>query len=179
MTITEIAWGPILQAAQRGEMPLLTTGCYPATVARLYGGRQPVYLATPYSLECRDMLGAWSYKRSAQCARVAARAAAALLRAGVTAVSPIVQAVAMVHSTGDFRAAHPGGVQFEPTIDPLDDVLFARWCQPILNACGAVVVPDLPGWDRSVGVYAEVRYALAHNTPVYVYADAPFDVEAA
>ncbi|MEH6774949.1 MAG: DUF1937 family protein [Cereibacter changlensis] len=41
----------------------------------------------------------------------------------------------------------------------------------MLDACCAVVVPDLPGWRESAGVWREVRLALAWQRPVFLYAE--------
>jgi len=75
---------------------------------------------------------------------------------GVTAVSPIVLADGMCHATEH--------------LDPLDVRFWTRWCAPILAAARAVVVPDIPGWSRSEGVWHEVREALGRSLPVHVYA---------
>ena len=103
-----------------------------------------------------DDAGHWSLAKSALAATRADRHAARLAMRGVTAVSPIVQAASMCHAT-----AH---------LDPLDARFWTRWCAPILAASRAVVVPDIPGWSRSEGVWHEVREALGRSLPVHVYA---------
>jgi Domain of unknown function (DUF1937) len=156
--------------ARSGAGDLVRFGQSPATIARGWGGRQPVYLATPYSREVVGADGVWEYARSVEVARGAALASAALMAAGVTAVSPIVLSAAMVHATCRFEARR--SAHFAGTIDPLDHARWMAWCMPLLRSCGAVVVPDLPGWDRSLGIWAEVREALDRAMPVMVYATA-------
>ena len=169
MTGWESAWGPILAAARAGDLPDVRIGATVSSVAKEFGGRQPVYLATPYSREAVDDLGAWCYDRSRAMQRAAAHAAAELYRVGVSAFSPIVQSAAMVHATGSFVGDDRSGVRFVASIDPLDSSAWSRWCQPFLNTCGAVVIPEIDGWDRSAGIFAEVRYALQRLLPIYIY----------
>ena len=166
------AWGPVVAAAQRGDLPLLQVGCSAQSVAKEFGGRQPVYLATPYSKEAIDVLGAWSYDLSKSMQRRAERAALELMQAGVSAFSPIALSVGMIHASGQFHGTRGGGVRFEPALDPLDSAFWSRWCQPFLNVCGAVVVPDIPGWDHSDGIWAEVQFAISRDIPVFVYGGA-------
>lgn len=151
-----VAWGNILQgdAAAIGLIMLAAT---PETVASGARGGL-VYLATPYSREVRGRGGRWSFEKSVLMQCYAAQAADALLAVGITAISPIVQAAAMVQSR-EGRG-----------VDPLDRDAWTAWCRPMLNACAALVVPDVPGWQRSEGVHAEVAWALSTNRRVYVYA---------
>ena len=165
-------WTDLLSAARAGMLPCLHVGQTPASIAKVFGGKQPVYLASPYSREAVDVLGAWSYELSNLAARRAARACADLLTHGVMAVSPIVQAVWMINASGAFEGQRRGGVRFVPSLDPLDAGLWMDWCQPLLNVCGAVVVPDIPGWQESNGIWAEVAQALTRNVPVYLYGGA-------
>lgn len=166
-----LAWGPILDAAARGDLPGVSVGQSAALIGRAFGGRQPVYLATPYSRECLDVLGAWSHEESSRMARRAEAAAAQLRSVGVSTFSPVSQAVAMINATGTYRH-HRSGAAFVATIDPLDGAAWSAWCQPFLNVCGAVVVPDIPGWDQSDGIWAEVQFAILRSIPVFVYAGA-------
>lgn len=163
------AWGPILAAAARGDLPGVAVGQSAASVAKSFGGRQPVYLATPYSRECLDVLDVWSQEESDRMAHRASIAAAHLLAVGVTALSPIVQAVGMVNATGVVQVQNGRKVRFFPAINPLDAAMWVRWCQPLLNVCGAMVVPDIPGWDQSAGVWSEVQFAVARQIPVFIY----------
>jgi len=136
------------------EFPLIRTGATPDSVAMVASGM--IYLATPYSRIAVDDDGHWSPANSALAAVHADRHGARLAVRGVTAVSPIVLAAGMRHAT-----AH---------LDPLDARFWTRWCAPILAASRAVVVPDIPGWSRSEGVWHEVREALGRSLPVHVYA---------
>jgi hypothetical protein len=163
-------WGPVLAAAGRGDLPLIRTGCTAASVGQAVGGGRPVYLATPYSRQVIDHAGEFCHEKSVHQMMLAARVSAGLLSVGVTALSPIVLSAAMVHACGAFRGNAKGRVAFVSSLDPLDADLWARWCQPLLNVCAAVVVPDFPGWDRSDGIRAEVEWAVLHNLPVFVFA---------
>ena len=172
MMVREPAWGPILSAAARCEMPLLNVGQSAQSVAARFGGRQPVYLATPYSRVVLRDGDQWDYGRSVQAMMDAGRAAGDLMACGVTALAPVAQRCVMVHARGQFRGTTRGGVEWSNGIDPMDAAGWADWCQPILNVCGAVVVPDLAGWDQSRGVWAAVRFAVRRNVPVFVYGGA-------
>lgn len=163
------AWGPILSAAVAGDLPLVRVGQTAATVAAAFAGRQPVYLATPYSRVVLDEAGQWDYMRSVHAMMAAGRAAGDLMALGVSAFAPIAQSCVMVHARGHFSGSAKGGVAWSNGLDPLAADLWAAWCQPFLNACGAVVVPDLPGWDQSRGIWGEVQFAVRHNLPVFVY----------
>lgn len=160
-------WGALMAEAQAGLCPLLRFGQSPATVATHVA--QPVYMASPYSREVVGADGVWEYARSVEVVRKAALAQAALMAAGVTAISPIVMSGAMVHATCRFEARRAAG--FDGVVDPLDGAAWLQWCWPLLRVCGAVVVPDLPGWDRSNGIWAEVMFAIDRAIPVFVYAE--------
>lgn len=114
-----------------------------------------VYLATPYSLIAVDDDGAWCPARSVEAGVRAAIWARALAVEGVCAVSPIVQAVEMIGSRGA-----------DDRLDPFDDGFWTAWCRPLLLASSVVVVPPIPGWDVSRGVWREAVAALATNRPV-------------
>lgn len=115
------------------------------------------YLATPYTKLARYDDGEFDPTESLECAMRAARWARLFALEGVTAVSPIVQAVEMVHA--DF---------VDQRLDPLDVYFWEGWCRPLLNAAGAVIVPPLSGWDGSDGIWAEVREALSAQRPVFL-----------
>ena len=115
------------------------------------------YLATPYSKLARDDDGAFSSAGSLECAARAARWARLLALEGITAVSPIIQAVEMVHVD-----------VIDPQLDPLDERFWEGWCQPLLNACGGVIVPPIPGWKESEGIWVEVCAALRAQRPVFL-----------
>ena len=76
------------------------------------------YLATPYSKLARDDDGAFSSAGSLECAARAARWARLLALEGITAVSPIIQAVEMVHVD-----------VIDPQLDPLDERFWEGWCR--------------------------------------------------
>lgn len=155
-----IAWGSLMQAARRGEVPLVQFGCGPTSVA--LHANQPVYLATPYTRRATDVQGDWDRLGSMGCILDAAQEVRRLKAVGVSAFSPIVLSAMPSHlfdDPKDFDAHHP-----------LDAVAWMRWCQPFLNVCAAVVVPDIEGWDHSVGIKAEVGFAISRGVPVFVYA---------
>ena len=161
MKARDPAWGALI-AGEAGVPSLLHVGAGPAAMAQRCRGIL-VYLATPYSREVLGPDGAWCPARSIELGLRAADRAARLARVGVTAVSPIAQAADMVHVA-------------RPPIDPLDDAFWEAWCRPLLAGCGAVAVPDMPGWDRSRGIWHEVTWALERNMPVFV--EASVSVEA-
>ena len=135
---------------------LLHRGAGLADVIR-HGRGQLSYLATPYSKLARDDDGAFSIAGSLECAARAARWARLLALEGITAVSPIIQAVEMVHADG-----------IDPQLDPLDERFWEGWCRPLLNACGGVIVPPIPGWAESEGIWVEVCAALRAQRPVFL-----------
>lgn len=151
-----IDW-PTLLHLDGAYSPLVHAGADPALVARHNTGL--VYLATPYSREVRSG-GRWDAGKSCAMSLMAARHVLRLARERVTAISPIVLAAEAIH-------AQPctGGRK----LDPLDAPFWADWCRPILHAATAIVVPDIPGWDRSEGIWAEVQWAISRNMPVFVY----------
>lgn len=161
-------WSFVLDAARQGDLPLVHIGQTPAMVARSFGGVQPVYLATPYTKECTDVLGAWSYDLSRAMGRRAETAMADLQACGVSAIAPVAARVGIIHAGGAFMGAARGGVQFKPHCDPLA-AFWSHWRMPFLNVCGAVVVPAIPGWDHSEGIWADVQHAFARNIPVFIY----------
>lgn len=165
----EPAWGPVLAAASRGDLPLIRCNASPEIVASNYGGRQPVYLATPYSRIVLDDQGQWDHGRSVRAMMAAGEAAGDLMALGVAAFAPIAQSCVMVHARGHYSGTVKGGVVWQNGIDPLNGEMWAAWCQPFLNICGAVVVPDLRGWDQSRGIWAEVQFAVSRQIPVFVY----------
>lgn len=118
------------------------------------------YLATPYSREVVDYEGDWREERSVELGLRAAQASAALAARGVTAISPIAHASAMV--------AMPCGAD-GARLDPLDAAFWDRWCRPLLQRCDSVIVPKIKGWQRSRGIWAEVMTALERSKPVFVW----------
>lgn len=153
-----IDWRSLWDAAH----PLLRWGCGPEDVARHSGGK-PVYLATPYSLRATNALGHWRQELSDLAVEEAAVESARLTMAGVSAISPIVLSVTQC----DAALFHP---RLAALPGPMEAARWQAWCWPILNACGAVVVPDLIGWRESRGVWAEVAHARRCGMPVFLYA---------
>lgn len=118
-----------------------------------------VYLATPYGkLACYDD-GEFDPSVSLECAVRTAMWARTFAVAGVTAVSPVIERVEMVH-------AH----FVDQVLDPMDGPFWADWVQPLLIRCDAVVVPPLAGWAESAGVWASVRHALGSQKGVFLMA---------
>ncbi|MGV6840590.1 MAG: DUF1937 family protein [Planktomarina sp.] len=114
------------------------------------------YLATPYSRVAVYDDGEWSPCESLQCSDRAARWARHFALDGVTAISPIIQSVGMLH-------CDLGG-----DLDALDAAFWENWCRPLLVATGPVIIPPIPGWNHSVGIWREAIYALEHNRSVFV-----------
>lgn len=138
----------------------------PTTVAIYTDKVSPVYLATPYTLRAQ-VNGKWSYEASLHASAQAARELGKLARVGVTAISPIVQSAEMVHAEAFERMGR------SDQLDPLDVEFWTRWCRPILNVCGGLVVPDIDGWEDSLGVHREVMWTLREtNRPIFFYAEA-------
>ena len=147
-------WGnPHLASFEQGE--LLYRDASLADLISHARGRL-CYLATPYSKVCVTDDGEWNQVESLFCAGRAARWSRALAVEGITAISPIIQSVEMVH------------VDFDEWLDPLDARFWTDWCQPLLNACGPVIVPPLDGWQESLGVWQEALFALRADRPVFL-----------
>ncbi len=116
------------------------------------------YLATPYSKVCVDQDGAWDCQQSLACGMRAAEWARIMAVEGITAISPIIQAVEML------------SVGLDYSVDPLDATFWSAWCQPLLSACDAMIVPPIEGWQESLGIWQEVVFALRNNRPVFLIA---------
>jgi hypothetical protein len=114
------------------------------------------YLATPYSKVCLTDDGECNQMESLSCAMRAARWARILAVEGITAISPIIQSVEMVH------------VDFDEWLDPMDATFWTGWCQPLLKACDPVIVPPIDGWRESLGIWQEALFALRTNRPVFL-----------
>lgn len=158
-------WGVIFAPAVRDQWDgRIWHGAGPATVARYAPGGRPVYLATPYTLRAQ-VNGKWSYEASLHASAQAARELGRLARVGVTGISPIVQSAEMVHAEAF------GRMRDATALDPLDGEFWHHWCRPILNACAALVVPDIDGWPESAGVLQEVIETLRETQkPIFFYA---------
>lgn len=149
-------------AAQAGH-PALTCGVDPLELRRLSSGQ--VYLATPYSrLAAPD--GVYLPQAARAASEAAVRDLIALAEMGVSAVSPIVLAQAMVDRR--LCGVSAPGAQARIHGWALDAGFWTRWCAPILEASACVYVPALPGWRESVGVMHEVAEFLGRPRPVYL-----------
>lgn len=148
-----------LMALPAARADLLRIGATPALVARHARWGRPVYLASPYTLRAADEAGRWDADRSEAALRDAAWESVRLLEVGVTAVSPIVMSAAMIRATHRSRRR----------LDPFDGPLWHQWCRPLLDACAAIVVPDIPGWRQSCGVWREVCMGLDLQMPIFIY----------
>ena len=140
------------------DWPDLSAGLTLADVAGRAGSGIS-YLATPYSRIAVDHDGTWNSALSEQASDMACWVAAGLARRGVTAISPVVNAHAMLLATFVARDRFP---------DPLDHAFWMRWCRPLLFASDRVLVPPIAGWRASVGVWHEVGLALRNGIPVWL-----------
>ncbi|WP_170335014.1 DUF1937 family protein [Ruegeria arenilitoris] len=113
------------------------------------------YLATPYTKLAQHSDGGFCPTKSVEASVKAARWSRLLALEGVTAVSPIVQAVEMINAD-----------IINQQLDPLDEKFWELWCRPLLRASAVVIVPPIPGWDQSEGVWHEVRQALLSQVQV-------------
>ncbi|PYE81426.1 DUF1937 family protein [Pseudoroseicyclus aestuarii] len=126
------------------------------------------YLATPYMRQSTDDGGRWCPSLSSLAADAAAGWTSRFACAGVTAVSPVVQADAML--------------QRDPWSDalvPLDETFWSTWCRPLLARCDAVVIPPLPGWDCSAGVWAGACAAVTRQMRVILIGAEPEEPQSA
>lgn len=114
------------------------------------------YLATPYSKLAVDLDGQFCHVRSDFAGQEAAKWLAHCGVNGITAVSPIVQSVAML------------GADPVRALNPLDERFWSAWCAPMLWACSAVIIPQIDGWSQSAGVLFEAHSALKAMKPVFV-----------
>jgi nucleoside 2-deoxyribosyltransferase len=111
-----------------------------------------IYLASPYThsdVHVRE----WRF-------REACRAAAALLRAGITVFSPIA------HSHPIAAFGMPTSWDFWSQVD-----------REYLSRCDVLAVLTLPGWRESVGVQAEIGLAGQLGLPVVFVAPSDLDLE--
>ncbi len=111
-----------------------------------------IYLASPYThsdVHVRD----WRF-------REACRAAATLLRAGITVFSPIA------HSHPIAQFGMPTNWEFWSQVD-----------REYLARCDALAVLTLPGWRESVGVQAEIGFARELGLPVVFVTPSELDAE--
>jgi hypothetical protein len=100
------------------------------------------YLASPYSAHPDGMEHAY---------RDACAAAALLIRAGVPVFSPI---------------AHSHGIAEIGGIDPASHAIWLPADAPMMRAAMGLIVLQLPGWDMSIGVAAEIAEFRLAGKPV-------------
>lgn len=136
-------------------------GVSPGDLARRAFGM--VYLATPYTRRALRG-GCYSWPSAGAAVEEAQHLQAELAFLGVCAVAPVVTAHDACLSLR-LRAGREAGEALA-----LDARHWAQWCAPLLAAARFVYVPDLPGWRSSLGVQAELREAIARNTPVLLQA---------
>ena len=153
-----VDWGGLARS-YGGTGGLLDLDVSADVVVRSLKGRL-VYLATPYTQHVRDPeTGRYVRWKGEAMAQEAARWSAIFAASGITAISPIVAAQAIVETDAS------GG------IDPLDPDFWTDWCWPLLAQSQAVVVPPIVGWERSVGVFGEAAHALRAMKRVMVVED--------
>ncbi len=115
------------------------------------------YLATPFPAQSDYIDGQWCAASAVESSVRAARWLRLLAVEGLTAVSPVSQAVELV------QADH-----VDQQLDPMDDAFWTLWARPLLFACGAVIVPQVPGWRDSDAVWRDVRAALHVSRSVFL-----------
>ncbi|MCI0333654.1 MAG: DUF1937 family protein [Planctomycetes bacterium] len=111
-----------------------------------------IYLASPYTHQDANVRQ-WRFHE-------ACRAAAALLRAGVTVFSPIA------HSHPIARFGMPTSWEFWSQVD-----------REYLSRCDVLAVLTLAGWRESVGVQAEIELAREMGIPVVYVAPTELGAE--
>lgn len=115
------------------------------SIAMLKAERGVVYVATPYTKYHAGIDKA---------AKVAARAAAALMKMGVKVFSPI---------------AHSHAIATVGGIDPKDWSFWKPQNEAAIDAASALAVVQVRGWDESVGVAYEIkRFTDAGKKVVYL-----------
>lgn len=151
-------WREVL--APRGRWSaLVTAGSSPARVRRQAVGL--AYLAVPYATEVA-LRGVWRMERSVRLLTEASLEIARLAAQGVAVACPNAARAEIC------QAGPLAGV----VLDPLDDPVWQQLADVQRHAACLLVVPALSGWDRCPAIRADVAWALAHNRPVHVYAEA-------
>jgi|GEM_PF-2321980 len=112
------------------------------------------YLASPYTKRVVIRDEGWDGMASLDRAAEAALWCRSFASVGITVISPVVQAVEMIHA--DFRE----------WLDPLDEGFWQNWRTPLMRACGPVIIPPIEGWRESEGIWRDVVSALRVNRPV-------------
>lgn len=151
--------------------PRLRWGVRPADGA--LQGLAPVYLATPYSRRAIGPDGLFDLMRAQDACADALRVLRILTLADVPAFAPIVQSHAVICDLLASASCDAGAAQVAGFA--LDGAFWERLNRPHVMACRSLYVPDIAGWQDSVGIRAEVAAMLARNRPVLIQAPA-FDL---
>lgn len=102
-----------------------------------------VYYGSPYSKFDTGIHNAF--------VEVAAKAAD-LMRQGVKVYSPI---------------AHTHPLAIYGNIDPLDHNIWLPFDEAMMDACEAMIIADMAGWDTSYGVQYEIKHFRERGKPVF------------
>lgn len=145
------SWRDLSERYAQGPGALLMS-CDLDQVVR-FAGAGLAYLATPFTKEVQRG-GRYAPDLGELAVFEASRWAAHLAASGITAISPAVQAVAMVEAGS--------------RLDPLDQDFWQAWCNRLLRRCSSVIIPPLPGRYGSAGVLFEAQAMLARNCRVFV-----------
>ena len=111
------------------------------------------YLASPYSKYPSGIDDAW---------REVSYLAARLLERGVPIFCPISHS----HPIAKF-----GG------LDPYSHDLWLPADQPLMRACGAMIIAKMNGWDTSYGVSEEIKHFEKAGKPIYTVEPGSLRVE--
>jgi nucleoside 2-deoxyribosyltransferase len=107
-----------------------------------------IYLASPYTSHKKSACNrnTEQYLRFTEVCEIAAK----LLKKGVLVLSPIAHSHPIAMSGGAAT----------------DWAAWQRLCLRLIDACDEVWVVEMPGWTKSKGIKAEVKYAKEHGKPV-------------
>lgn len=111
------------------------------------------YLASPYSTPVED----GDYKQIRY--QLIEAIALDLMNQGYILIEPIA-------------TSHPKSVKYHlpQTFD-----YWQRRDLSLIDVSHGVIVADMFGWDKSVGVTEEIKHAKAHGKPVYLYSAGKFE----
>jgi hypothetical protein len=112
-----------------------------------------IYLASPYS-HPDPAVRQWRFEAACQ-------ATAAMLKAGLIVLSPVVHSHPL--------AGHG--------LDAMDHAFWMHVDRPMLDACTSVAVLTLSGWESSKGIAAEIRIARDCRKPISYVAPAKLGIE--
>jgi hypothetical protein len=102
-----------------------------------------VYIASPYSVYPGGLERAFI---------TVTQLAADLLRANVRLFCPITM-------------AHP--IAMHGRIDPVDHAIWLPAMAPFMDACDAMLIAEMRGWDESYGVREEIKVFRAAGKPLW------------